>query len=210
MTVSLEDSGGIAVIRIDEPSDAVLPDVRALSPAVAEARAAVLLVGPGLCGSDIKQLVRTPAAEREAQSASLRRVRDELANLPVPVVAAIGGSASGGAAELAMACDLRVLAAEGGLGRVTDDRVTCRGVICGEVVCGEATGGAGTGDVGTCGEAAGVRVLVARRVTAEEALRLGLVDRVVPSSAVLRTALELANQCKSAQVQRKSCRIVAP
>ncbi|NUT47598.1 MAG: hypothetical protein HOV94_09870, partial [Saccharothrix sp.] len=102
------------------------------------------------------------------------------ANLPVPVVAGIGGCPTGEAAEVAMACDRRVLASDGGLGWVTRDGVT------------------------------GGRVLVARRVTADEALRTGLVDRVVPPTAVLPAALELANQCKSAQTERKSCRIVAP
>jgi enoyl-CoA hydratase/carnithine racemase len=176
MAVSLELSCGIAVIRIEESADTLLPDVRALLHRAVDARAIVLLVeGGGVCGHDIKRLVRSSAAQREAVSAVLRGVREELANLPVPVVAAIRGSASGGAAELAMGCDLRVLASDGGLGRVTGDRV-----------------------------------LVARRVTAAEALRTGLVDRVVPSAAVVRTAVELANECKSAQAVRKSCRIVAP
>ncbi|WP_170232243.1 enoyl-CoA hydratase/isomerase family protein [Saccharothrix saharensis] len=180
MTVSLDVSGGIAVIRIGEPSDTVLPDLRALLPMAAGARAVVLPVDAGLCSIDIKRLVRVSAAEREALAAAVRGVRDEVANLPVPVVAAIGGSPYGEVAELAMACDLRVLSSDAALGWVTDSRVT------------------------------GGQVLVARRVTADEALRTGLVDRVVPPSAVLRTALELANECKSTQAGRKSCRIVAP
>ncbi|MEU4744447.1 enoyl-CoA hydratase-related protein [Actinosynnema sp. NPDC023658] len=180
MAVSLDVSGGIAVVRIDEPSDTVLPDVRALLPLVAGAGAVVLMVGSSSAASGIKRLVRRSAAEREALAASVRRVRDELADLPVPVVAAIDGNASGEAVELAMGCDLRVLASDGGLGRVTCDRVS------------------------------GGQVLVARRVTAEEALRTGLVDRVVPSASLLRAAVELANECKSTQAGRKSCRIVAP
>ncbi|MFE9749625.1 enoyl-CoA hydratase/isomerase family protein [Saccharothrix saharensis] len=180
MTVSLDVSGGIAVIRIGEPSDTVLRDLRALLPMAAGARAVVLPVDSVLCSIDIKRLVRVPAAEREALAAAVRGVRDEVANLTVPVVAAIGGSPYGEVAELAMACDLRVLSSDAALGWVTDSRVT------------------------------GGQVLVARRVTADEALRTGLVDRVVPPSAVLRTALELANECKSTQAGRKSCRIVAP
>lgn len=180
MTVSLDVSGGIAVIRIDEPSDTLLAEVRAVLPVLAEARAVVLLVDPGLCAAGTERLVRGSVAQREAVAAALRGVAEELVNLPVPVVAAIGGNPSGEAAELAMACDWRVLAADGGLGWVTDGRVT------------------------------GDQVLVARRVTAEEALRTGLVDRVVPRCSVLRAAVELANECKSTQAERKSCRIVAP
>ncbi len=180
MTVSLDVSGGIAVIRIGEPSDTVLSDVRALLPMVAGARAVVLMVDAAVCAVDVKRLVRASASQREAVAASLRGVRDLVAGLPVPVVAAIGGCPFGEVAELAMACDLRVLSSEGGLGWVTDCRVT------------------------------GGQVLVARRVTADEALRTGLVDRVVPPSSVLRAAVELANECKSSQAERKSCRIVAP
>lgn len=160
MTVSLDTSDGIAVIRVDEPLNTALPQVRALLPEVADARAVVLLVERGLCATDIKELVRSSSAQREALSASVRALRAELAGLPVPIVAAIGGSAFGDAAELVMACDRRVLASDGGLGRVTGDQV-----------------------------------LVARRVTADEALRTGLVDRVVPAASVLRTAVELANEC---------------
>ncbi|MFI9010668.1 enoyl-CoA hydratase/isomerase family protein [Actinosynnema sp. NPDC053489] len=180
MAVSLDVSGGIAVIRIGEPSDTVLSDVRALLPVAAGARAVVLVVDPGLCAVDIKRLVRASATQREAIAAALRGVREELAGLPVPVVAAIGGSPFGEAADLVMACDRRVLSADAALGRVTAGRVTDG------------------------------QVLVARRVTAEEALRTGLVDRVVPPSAVLRAAVELASECKSTQAGRKSCRIVAP
>ncbi|WP_158851630.1 enoyl-CoA hydratase/isomerase family protein [Saccharothrix deserti] len=167
MAVSLDVTGGIAVIRVDEPSDTVPHDLRTLLPAVVDARAVVLLVGRGLCVTDIKRLVRSSAAQREALSASLRGVRDALANLPVPVVAAIGGSVCGEAAELVSVCDLRVLASDGGFVRVT-----------------------------------GGQVVVARRVTADEALRTGLVDRVVPSSAVLRVAVELADECGSAWIRQ--------
>ncbi|WP_367137531.1 hypothetical protein [Saccharothrix sp. HUAS TT1] len=174
MTVSLDIAGGIAVIRLDGSSDTVLPDVRAVLPAIIAAGAAVLRIAPDLSTTDLKRLLTASPSQREAIGAALRGVRDELAELPVPIVAAIGGCPSGEAAELALACDRRVLAADGGLGWVTGDRV-----------------------------------LVARRVTADEALRTGLVDRVVPASAVLRVAVELANECKRAQAERNSCPIVA-
>jgi enoyl-CoA hydratase/carnithine racemase len=175
MAVSLEVSRGIAVIRIGVGPDAALPRVRALLPEVDGVRAVVIMVDRGRCATDVKRLPRSSAAQCAAMSASLRDVRDGLAQLAVPVVAAIDGTASGEAADLAMACDLRVLAADGALGRVTGDRV-----------------------------------LVARRVCADEALRTGLVDRVVPSAAVLRVAVELASERKSAQAARNSCHIVAP
>lgn len=56
----------------------------------------------------------------------------------------------------------------------------------------------------------GRQVLFGRRVSAEEALRTGLVDRVAPAADVVRAATELANECKCAQAERNSCRIVAP
>lgn len=174
MTVILDVPGGIAVIRIDGSPDAALLDVRAALPTAVAVRAVVLGFGPGLGVADFTSLVRASSGQRQALGAAMRELRDEVANLPAPVVAAIAGCPSGEAAELALACDRRVLASTGGFGRVTGDRV-----------------------------------LVARRVTAEEALRTGLVDRVVPPSAVLRTAVELANECKRAQAERNSCPIVA-
>ncbi|MGM1064942.1 enoyl-CoA hydratase-related protein [Saccharothrix sp. Mg75] len=225
MGVSLEFSDGIAVVRSRDPLDTALPHLRALVPAVVTARAVVLFVGCRLRAPDLRRLVRSSAAEREALSSSLRALCEAVARLPPPVVAAIDGSALGEAADLAMACDHRVLASDGGFGRVSGYWASGDpmggapaggdpaggGPMGGGPAGGDGVGGdlVSAGRVGAGRVGAG-RVLVARRVTAAEALRTGLVDRVVPAGAVLGAAIELANECKPAQVRRKSCRIVAP
>ncbi|NUT94346.1 MAG: hypothetical protein HOY78_20220 [Saccharothrix sp.] len=173
MSVTVEVADGVAVVRLDRDPPARL---RALLSTLTDVRGLVLhACAKGASAASLRGVVGvSPSAHRE-HARELRELRSELARLPVPVVAAIGGSASGDLAVLADACDRRVLAEGGDLVRVT-----------------------GTG------------VVVVRRVDAAEALRTGLVDRVVAPAHVLPAAVELAKECKSAQDSRKSCRIVAP
>ncbi|WP_433262804.1 enoyl-CoA hydratase/isomerase family protein [Actinosynnema sp. CS-041913] len=163
MPVTVEVSGGVAVIRVDTPLGAAAARLRAVLPTLGGFDALVLYGCERALSADPKGVVYVGAAERRAHARELRALRDELAALPVPVVAAIGGNAFGAVAELAMACDHRVLAEGGGLVRVT-----------------------------------GQQVLMARRVTADEALRMGMVDQVVPPGAVLSAAVALARRCMSA------------
>lgn len=173
MPVTVEVADGVAVVRLDQDPPARL---RALLPTLTDVRGLVLhACSREVSPASVRGAVGVAPAARREHDRELLALRKELAELPVPVVAAIGRSASGDVAVLADACDRRVLAEDGGLVRVT-----------------------GTG------------VVVARRVDAAEALRTGLVDRVVAPGQVLSAAVELAKQCKSTQVSRKSCRIVAP
>ncbi|QFZ22184.1 enoyl-CoA hydratase/isomerase family protein [Saccharothrix syringae] len=122
MAVSTNLSGGVAVIRVDEPLDTAHVGLRAALGRVGGARA-VVLAGCWACGTDIRGLLRMSSQQCEALSCSFRALRDDVAGFRVPVVAAIAGSAVGHAAELAMSCHHRVLARTGGLGRVTGTRV---------------------------------------------------------------------------------------
>ncbi|XVV01578.1 hypothetical protein ACQPW3_29865 [Actinosynnema sp. CA-248983] len=173
MPATVEVADGVAVVRLDQDPPARL---RALLPTLTDVRGLVLHAGSCEASpASVRGVIGVPASARREHVRELRALRMALAELPVPVVAAIGRSASGDLAALADACDRRVLAEDGDLVRVT-----------------------GTG------------VVVARRVDAAEALRTGLVDRVVAPGHVLSAAVELAKQCKSTQDSRKSCRIVAP
>nr|BFE49482.1 hypothetical protein GCM10017745_29090 [Saccharothrix mutabilis subsp. capreolus] len=173
MSVTVEVADGVAVVRLDQDPPARL---RALLPTLTGVRGLVLHACPcEVSPASVRGVVGVPPSARRAHDRELRALREELAELPVPVVAAIGRSASGDLAVLADACDRRVLAEGGDLVRVT-----------------------------------GGGVVVARRVDADEALRTGLVDRVVAPAQVLSAAVELAKECKSTQDSRKSCRIVAP
>jgi enoyl-CoA hydratase len=108
------------------------------------------------------------------------RLYDELTAFPKPSVAACHGSVVGGAAEIAVACDLRV--AGGNL------RMKFPG---GEL--GVPVGPARL--VTLCGlSTAKYLLLTARNVSADEALRLGLVHRVAPAARTEEAALELATE----------------
>jgi len=108
---------------------------------------------------------------------------DELTAFPKPTVAACHGSVVGGGAEIAVACDLRV----GG----SNLRMRFPGAELG-VPVGPAR------LVSLCGLAtAKYLLLTSRNVSADEALRMGLVHRVAPAAATEESALELAAEVAS-------------
>lgn len=168
MSVTVELIGGVAVIRVDQPLGAVLAGVRAALPGLVGVEAVVLHGCARALSSDVTGPLRAAPAERAERVRQLHALRAELAALPVPVVAAIGGNAFGDVARVVMACDRRVLAEGGGIVSVSGDGV-----------------------------------VVVRRVAAAEALRTGLVDRVVEPGAVLAAAVELAHQCGSVRPGRR-------
>jgi enoyl-CoA hydratase len=106
------------------------------------------------------------------------RLYDELTAFPKPTVAACHGSVVGGGAEIAVACDLRV----GG----SNLRMRFPGAELG-VPVGPAR------LVTLCGLAtAKYLLLTSRNVSADEALRMGLIHRVAPAAATEEAAVELA------------------
>ncbi len=110
----------------------------------------------------------------------LRQAVDGFLSLPVPVIAALNGFAYGGGAELAIRCDLRVMDANA--------------VICfSEVRLGlmpDWGGGATLARLVGPAVAADL-ILTARKIGADEALRLGLVNRVSPPGKALEAAIEM-------------------
>jgi enoyl-CoA hydratase/carnithine racemase len=106
---------------------------------------------------------------------------DALAALPRLVVAVVGGYALGGGCELALACDLRIAAANAVFGQP-------------EILLGIIPGGGGTQRLARLVGPARAKelCLTGRQVRADEALRIGLADRVEPDhAAALAAALEL-------------------
>lgn len=145
----------------------------------------VVLTGQGTkafcAGADLKERARMSEAEVGGFHRSVRAFMDGLEALPQPVVAAINGAALGGGLELALACDLRVVAegAEVGLP---------------EVGLGIIPGAGGTQrlprlvGVGRAKEL----ILTGRRVGAAEALAMGLASAVAPAERLWEEALALA------------------
>jgi len=113
----------------------------------------------------------------------MRRLLGRIENLPVPVIAAINGYAIGGGTEVALACDLRVAAAEATW-------------IFRQVDIGLITAwGGGQRLQRLVGPARASRLLLlGEAVSAQEALALGLVDRAVPRSELIQEARAFARR----------------
>lgn len=113
----------------------------------------------------------------------LRPAFDALVGLPVPVIAAINGLAYGGGAELAARCDLRVMDRDAEI-CFSEVRLGLMPDLGGAVAVTRLVGPAIASDL----------LLSARRVGADEALRLGLVNRVSAPGEALAEALSMAEQ----------------
>ena len=182
------DEQGVAVLRIDRPGSrnaintGVLEEMlEHLARAREDDRVRVLVVSStdhmGLsAGADVRE--ELDAEDRVRRMELFARLYDELTGFPKPTIAACHGSCVGGGAEIAVACDLRV----GG----SNLRMRFPGGALG-VPVGPAR------LVTLCGlSVAKYLLLTAKDVSAEEALRWGLVHRVAPAPATEEQALNLA------------------
>jgi enoyl-CoA hydratase len=147
---------------------------------------AVIVTGAGerafAAGADIAELA---ALESPVAGTALARrgqhVTQKLESLRVPVIAAVNGFALGGGCELAMACDLRIASENAKFGQP-------------EVNLGIPPGYGGTQrSVRLLGEGEAMLLcLTGEIITAAEALRIGLVQRVVPLDQLAATAASIA------------------
>jgi enoyl-CoA hydratase/carnithine racemase len=189
--VRVERDGPVATIRLERPpANALsLPVSRELQQAAAavaadpEVRAVVVWGGERIfaAGADIAEMVDQGPAEVEPQVAALEQACRDLEAVPKPVIAAISRYALGGGYELALACDLRIAGADAKVGLP-------------EIRLGIIPGAGGTQRLPRLVGLARARELIysGRHVGAEEALSLGLVDRVVAPEDVYPAALEEA------------------
>jgi enoyl-CoA hydratase/carnithine racemase len=133
-------------------------------------------------GADVKEMRELDASAMQGYIERFQGVFDSLGRLPKVTIAAINGYALGGGCELALACDFRVCAEDSRLGQP-------------EILLGVIPGAGGTQRLPRLIGPAKAKDLVfsGRLVAAQEALHLGLVDRVVPSEEVLDAARALAS-----------------
>jgi enoyl-CoA hydratase/carnithine racemase len=138
-------------------------------------------------GADIKEFGDQAAARRIG--VAFRRAFDGLAAIPRPVIAGIRGFALGGGMELALACDLRIAADTARLGQP-------------EILLGIIPGAGGTQRLPRLIGAARAKELIwsGRQVQADEALAIGLVDRVVPAGELEDAAIAWAAELASGAV----------
>ncbi len=191
--VRVELAGRVATVTLDRPEalNAISTELAVDLAETVEPLAtdpgvrAVVLTGAGeraFCvGADLKQRAGFDDHGWFVQREVFRRGFAAVRRCPLPTVAAVFGFALGGGTELALSCDLVVAADNATFGLP-------------EVRLGLVPAGGGTQllvrRVGR--SVARDLVLTGRRVGADEALRLGLADRVVPRAEVLATAAALA------------------
>ena len=189
----LEQDGAVAVVTVNRPK--VLNALNAatiaeLGRVFADLKAndsvrVVMLTGAGeksfVAGADIGELAAQSAASAQVVARSGQAVFALIEQLGKPVIAAVNGFALGGGCELAMACTLRLAADTARFGQP-------------EVNLGLIPGYAGTQRLPRLvGKGVALDLLLTgRMVKADEALAIGLVNRVVPASELMTAARALA------------------
>lgn len=152
-----------------------------------EALRVLVMTGAGekafVAGADIQELVDRDALVGRRVSRKRQTVFSRIENLPIPVIAAVNGYALGGGLELALACSIRVCSERAQFGAP-------------EVKLGIIPGDGGTQRLPRLvglGRAMEM-VLTGDFIDAQEAHRIGLVNRVVPHDDLMDAAMELAQK----------------
>jgi len=147
----------------------------------------VVVTGAGerafCAGADIREFLEPPTPTHFREARKRLDFRSEMERCSQPIIAAIRGFALGGGLELALACDIRIAAEDAQLGLT-------------EINLAIIPGGGGTQRLPRLvgrGKALEM-ILTGMRVPAAEALRIGLVERVVPVAELMPAAQALARQ----------------
>jgi len=191
--VRLEVQDGVGTIRLDRPKMNALnvqvqEEIRAAATEAAErddVRAVVVYGGERVfaAGADIKEMAAMSYQDMVRRSGGLQSSFTSVARIPKPVVAAVTGYALGGGCELALCADYRIAADDATFGQP-------------EILLGVIPGAGGTQRLSRLVGVSTAKDLIfsGRFVKADEALAIGLVDRVVPAASVYDEALAWAGQ----------------
>jgi methylglutaconyl-CoA hydratase len=194
--VTVSDQQSVRLLTLNDPqrrnplSPALVQGLLAALDTAAQDPAirAVVLTGAGpafSAGADLEFLKQVTAAGAEANyahSRELMRLFHRIYTFPKPTIAAINGPAVAGGAGLATACDLVVMSEQAQIG-YTEVKIGFVAALVGVIL------------VRAVGEKhARELLLTGKLVSALEAYRMGLVNRVVPAEQVLEEALALAQE----------------
>jgi enoyl-CoA hydratase len=191
---------GVAVLRLDNPkvnalSTRLLGQLETAANGLSDDPPGAVVITGGerifAAGADISEFGGQERARIVTRA--FREALDAVTAIPRVVIAAIAGYALGGGCELALACDLRVASERAKLGQP-------------EILLGIIPGGGGTQRLARIVGPSRAKdlVLTGRQVDADEALRIGLVDRVVPHDELHDRAYELAAELAKGAVSAHS------
>ena len=189
----MEEGQGVVVLTLNRPElmNAFNFDLlRALSDRIHELRfrpevRVVIITGAGAkafcAGADLKERAGLSPIEVKKFIYTIRNLFTAIEELPKPVIAAVNGVALGGGTELALAADIRIAAAGASLG-LTETRLA---IIPGAGGTQRLPRLIGRGK-------AKELIFTGRRVTAEEALAIGLVNQVCAPAQLMGACQEMA------------------
>ncbi|MFC6153739.1 enoyl-CoA hydratase/isomerase family protein [Nocardioides yefusunii] len=195
--VRLEVVDGVATLRLDRPKmnaldSAMQEEIRAAAREATErddVKAVVVWGGERVfaAGADVKEMADMSYTDMVKRSGELQACFSAVAKIPKPVVAAVNGYALGGGCELALCADVRIAAENAVFGQP-------------EILLGIIPGAGGTQRLTRLVGPSKAKDLIftGRFVKADEALAIGLADRVVPAEEVYDEAVKWASQFTAA------------
>ncbi len=194
-TLKYEKKDSIAILTINRPdklnaiSNELTEELESILDEIEKAEDLRVLVVTGagdkafVAGADIQELVERDALVGRKVSRKRQEIFARIENFAVPVVAAINGYALGGGLELALACSIRVCSERAQFGAP-------------EVKLGIIPGDGGTQRLPRLvglGRAMEM-ILTGDFIDAQEAFRIGLVNKVVPREALMEKVMDLAEK----------------
>jgi enoyl-CoA hydratase/carnithine racemase len=191
--VRLEVADGVGTMRLDRPkmnalNEQVQEEIRAVAGEAAardDVKAVVVYGGERVfaAGADIKEMAAMSHTDMVKRSTGLTSAFTAVARIPKPVVAAVTGYALGGGCELALCADVRIAADDAVFGQP-------------EVLLGIIPGAGGTQRLTRLVGPSRAKdiIFTGRFVQADEALAIGLADRLVPADQVYAEAVAWARQ----------------
>ena len=192
--IKIEEKESVVVLTISAPkslnalNSAILAEMDSfLSGFDCNKYRCLIVTGDGeksfVAGADISEMATLNVSQGQTFGMRGAGVFRKIETLPVPVIAAVNGFALGGGCELAMACDIRICSENAKFGQP-------------EVGLGIIPGFSGTVRLARLVGMGIAKQLIytGKPIKADEALRIGLVNAVVPQSELMDKALELANQ----------------
>ncbi len=193
--IKLEKDEGIAIITINRPEKLnamnldVIKELKSILESVEsdDEIKCVIITGAGnkafSAGADIEYMSKISPLEAEAYATTGHMTMDKIEDLNKPVIAAINGYALGGGCELSLACDIRIGSKNAILGQP-------------EVTLGIPPGWGGTQRLMRIVGVAKAKELVftGKRINAEEAYSIGLLNKVVDLADLMNEAKNMAKE----------------